>query len=421
MLKALLTKKSPFYIQFYVSGKCNMLCRYCNIVEANSNLEEASLNDIEKIADNLARIGAGAVVLMGGEPFLRKDYPQIIKIFVKKGLNVRLQTSGMKVATPEMLKACVEAGASDINVSLDSLNPSKQDYITNVPGSWQEAIKTIAHISRIFPRKDAFTSFGTVLSAFNYGEIPYILELATKIGWQLSLVPAHITNIKFPKDYRSYDPDFIVSESNFKELDSVFKTILNMKKRGFNLFDSKVYLKSALHFIKTGHPTWRFKGVCDSPNLYFVIRPNGDFAVCADYQLKGERVSLIDPLFSKVYKSQKFKKRVYDITKRCKGCQYGSFPEMSLSAHSISAMGDRLKAYLQVQKKGLKPFSYEEILGIINDIKEKHPEIYDEKKHPDKYHNQLILEWEKPDGRRKLQKEYIATRIREGRVRRKCR
>lgn len=418
MAKALLWKKNaPFYIQYYINSRCNLMCKHCNVVESNADAREAGLSDIDKIADNLVRIGAGVVVLMGGEPFLRKDYPEIIKIFIRHGLNVRLQTAGMKVASPDMLQACVDAGARDINVSLDSLDSSKQDYINSVPHSWDEAIKTIANISRIFPSREAITSFGTVISKYNYPEIPSILELATRIGWHLSLVPVHITSRERPLTYRSYDSTFEVLAEDHPGLDKMFAKIIEMKKRGYHLFDSVSYLESARSFMKYKKVAWRKNGVCDSPDLYFKIRPNGDFAVCADHQLPGEPVSLIRRDFPKIYRSKIFKERVSAITRSCHGCQYGSYPEMSLSVHDPRAIFERIGLFLKLKNKGIIPHTYEGIIKTINEIKAASGEIYDKSRNPTRYNNHLILEWEDPEKRRELMRRYLDQRKAEGRVR----
>jgi len=76
----------------------------------------------------MRKIGAGVVFLTGGEPFLRKDIHEIVKILVDQGLSPRIQTAGFQ-ATREQFELCMEAGANDINISLDSLVPEKQEYI----------------------------------------------------------------------------------------------------------------------------------------------------------------------------------------------------------------------------------------------------------------------------------------------------
>src|SRR5260370_30605680 len=79
------------------------------------------------MADNLAAIGVCMVLLIGGEPFVRKDLPDIVKAFTERGIHVRMQTNGL--ATRKALEECVRNGAHDISISLDSLRPELQDTI----------------------------------------------------------------------------------------------------------------------------------------------------------------------------------------------------------------------------------------------------------------------------------------------------
>ncbi|MEK9147473.1 MAG: radical SAM protein, partial [Patescibacteria group bacterium] len=204
MAKAVLTKDSPFYIQFYISKYCNQKCKMCNIVEANADLTPFSGDKIEKIADNLVKIGAGVVLLTGGEPFLRPDIDEIVKIFKKKKLDVRLQTAG-SIDRREKIAECVKHGARDINVSIDSLDEELSDYINGLDGSWRSAIQTISYVSNTFPQKDSICALGCVLSNYNIDEIDAVLDFATRIGWWLSLVPVHITTTENPLNFRGYD------------------------------------------------------------------------------------------------------------------------------------------------------------------------------------------------------------------------
>ncbi|RME02161.1 MAG: radical SAM protein, partial [Deltaproteobacteria bacterium] len=354
-------------------GRCNLMCKQCNIVESNATVKEASIEEVERIADNLAAVGAGVVLLTGGEPFLRKDLPEIVRIFLARGMNVRLQTAGMRVATPERLRACVDAGARDINVSLDSLDPVKQEFINSVPGSWHTAIETIAEISRIFPKRDSICSFGCVISRLNYREIPAILEFATRIGWYLSLVPVHITDPERPMGFRSYERIFTFRPEDLPPLDGVLKRLRDMKGAGHTLFDSLDFLESMRVFIETGRPTWRHEGVCDSPNLYFAVRPNGDFAVCCDHNLEGKPLSLLDPDFPRIFRSRAFRSRVLETTRRCPGCNYGSYPEMTLSARSLRALRGRTRLFFQARRRGIEPLPTESIFAIIEEIRARYP------------------------------------------------
>jgi MoaA/NifB/PqqE/SkfB family radical SAM enzyme len=419
ILRALVTKKSPYYVQFYINGKCNLKCRQCNIVETNSRIPEMSLEEIEVTAWNLKKIGGAIVLLTGGEPFLRKDLPQIVEIFTKKKLNVRLQTAGTHFATEEMLRACYEAGARDINVSLDSLDFGTSDYINAVPGSGRNAIETIERISNIFRQDSAILSFGTVLSQFNYFEIPSILEFAKNIGWFVSLVPVHIASQESPMGFRSYDNLFKFRKNQYSYLDDLGDELIKLKKSGSPLFDSQKFIESGISFLKGNAPTWRKNSVCDSPNLYFAIRPNGDFSTCCDYTLR-QPPSLKDPSFSKSYNRGDIQKRldVNSIVKNCSGCHYGSYPEVTLSVRDPKAFMERSFMLMKFGSNKLKTAQVKSgFVEEIERIKLNYPNIYPVQKWMATENYERIKMWESAEGRKDILIEDHQARKKQNRLR----
>ncbi len=411
ILKALLFKrKAPYYIQYYINGRCHLKCKQCNIVETNSNVKEASLEEIEIIGKNIADIGGGVVLLTGGEPFLRKDIHLIVKTLKKNNLDVRLQTAG--IATTEQLELCYKEGARDLNISLDSLDSNKQDYINSVPNSWDAAIDAISRVSNVFSDESAICSLGCVLSKFNFREIPAILEFATKIGWYLSLVPVHITTQEEFMGFRSYDNTFLFEEGDFEELEKVIKKLIEMKSQGYNLFDSESYLWSSYNFLKTGKETWRKKGVCDSPDLYFAIRPNGEFTTCCDYTLE-ETKSLADPNFSKYYKEGVLHKLSDPYVKNCSGCHYGSYPEVTISVRDPKAFIERVKLVLTQGKGKVKSLPKIEYYNIINELKEKYKDVYEGQPHM----SNVLIKWKDPSSRKELIKQDNEVRKNQNRLR----
>lgn len=370
MAKAVLTKNSPFYVQFYISKNCHLKCKMCNIVEANSDLKPFTADKIEKIADNLVKIGAGVVLLTGGEPFLRPDIDEIVRIFKLKKLDVRMQTAGL-IEKKDKIEKCVKNGARDINISIDSLDENLSDYINGVDGSFNKAIQSISFISKTFPNKDSICALGCVLSKYNIDEIEPVLDFATKIGWWLSLVPVHITTPELPLGFRGYDEYFKFQKDDFPKVKKLIEILKIKKRQGYRIFDSDDYLDSIYHFITTGHPNWRKCEVCDTPNLYFAILPDGRFAPCCDFRLD-EEIYVYDDEFPKIYKSKEFNKKVKDIAKKCPGCNFGSFPEMTLSARSINTIKERLILQLKANSQKFQPVEEDELWAIIADIKNKY-------------------------------------------------
>ena len=181
LAKNVITKSAPIYVQFYITARCNLACEQCNIIYADAKHQEMNIEQINQVAENLKEIGVGIVLLIGGEPFVRKDISEIVKAFTSRNIHVRMQTNG--VATREQLEACVKAGGKDISISLDTLKPSMQDKINGgFNKSWEKAIDTIAMVSDIFPEN--FTAFfNSVIMPRNFNHIENVIKFATKIGW----------------------------------------------------------------------------------------------------------------------------------------------------------------------------------------------------------------------------------------------
>jgi MoaA/NifB/PqqE/SkfB family radical SAM enzyme len=371
MLKALITKNSPFYIQFYVSKHCHLRCRMCNIVDANRDVVPLPGDKIERIAANLRKIGAGVVLLTGGEPFLRPDIDEIVRVLKSHRLDVRMQTAGL-YEKREKIAQCVRYGARDINVSIDSLDEELSDFINGRAGSWRDAMRTISFVSRVFPGKDSICALGCVLSPYNLDEIEAVLDFATEIGWWLSLVPVHLTVPDKPLNFRGYDESFRFRPEDRPRVRDLVDRLKRSKRQGKMLFDSDEYLDSICRFVTTGSPDWRENDVCDTPNLYFAVLPDGRFAPCCDFRLD-EDLFVYAPDFPDIYRSIPFRKKVRDIARQCPGCNFGSFPEMTLSARSLSTIYERIRLQLRAGSRRFPPLEEDELSKIVSGVKARHP------------------------------------------------
>lgn len=347
LARAALLKDRPVYVQFYVTARCNLTCQQCNIIYANSDVQEANLDQIQGIADNFAEMGVAIVLLTGGEPFARKDLPQIIKAFESRGIHVRMQTNGL--ASEEQIHEAIDAGGKDISISLDSLNPKIQDQINGqFQKSWNRAMESISLFTRYLPKKNSFASLGCVLQRDNLDEIERVIRFGTSVGWFTSLVPIHTTTYDKPMNFRSFDQSLRFAPEEWPRVDALIERVRHLRRQGFLLYDSDQYLDDIKRFIRDpASTTWREKngGVCDSPNLYFALLPNGQFAPCCDHRLN-EKVFAYAKDFPKKYYDSVFRSSVREITSSCAGCMYGSYPEMTISMRFLKAKLERVKLFL---------------------------------------------------------------------------
>jgi len=365
--KSFIGKKSPLYVQFYITSRCNLACEQCNIIYSDAKHQEMNISQINKVADNLKKIGVNIVLLIGGEPFVRKDIDQIVKAFTNKNIHVRMQTNG--IATEQQLINCVNAGGKDISISLDTLEPEIQDTINGgFKKSWERAVKTIAMVSNIFP-DNSTAFFNSVIMPKNINSIEKVIKFATKIGWGVSLVPVHISEPSHPMGYRTLDYEKNVTFNDNQELEIklLIKRLKDLKKN-YNLYDSDEYLDDIENFLLNKPINWRKKNnnVCDSPNLYFAISPSGTLKVCCDYEAL-KNIHVYDDNFPNLFFSGEIQKIVYPITNNCNGCMYGSYPEITITARNLTAFIERLK-YFNYQPPKIKRLKFEELQNIAKEI-----------------------------------------------------
>ena len=368
LLKASLFQNTPVYVQFYITARCNLTCQQCNIIYANSDVRECTLEEIKKIADNFAKLGVAIVLLTGGEPFVREDLPEIIKEFEDRGVHVRMQTNG--IAHEEQIHKAIEYGGKDISISLDSLKSGIQDSINGgYNKTWQRALKSMSIFTKYLPKDSSFASLGCVLQRDNLSDIEDVIRFGSAVSWFTSLVPIHVTDYLHPMNFRTFDQNLRFRPDEYKKVNEVIDKVRTMRNKGFLLYDSDQYLDDIIRFVRNEPVTWRNKngGVCDSPNLYFAVLPNGNFAPCCDHRINSE-IQTYSSDFPKIYFTKNFRKKVLETTKPCVGCMYGSYPEMTISMRYMAAKLDRLKLFLTSPPEKKWPISFDTLLEIAEKI-----------------------------------------------------
>jgi MoaA/NifB/PqqE/SkfB family radical SAM enzyme len=368
LASSLLLKTSPAYVQYYITARCNLACEQCNIIYADAAAGEMDIDQIRKMADNMAAIGVCIVLLIGGEPFVRRDLPDIVEAFTRVGIHVRLQTNGL--ARRQDIEACVRNGAHDISISLDSLRPPLQDTINGgFQKSWDRAIEAIAIVNDVFPTNGT-AFFGTVLMPRNLDDIPGVIQFATEIGWGVSLVPVHTSSPEQPRGFRTFDDPTVVTfrPDQYPAVRRLLDDVKGLRRGGYNVYDSDEYLDDVYRFVTKQPLRWRRRNddTCDSPNLYFAVAPNGNLKVCCDYELP-TAYPTFHPDFPRWYASRAIHQAVYPIAKACDGCMYGSYPEITVSARFLKAIVTRFM-YFNVAPPTLKKLTATELKELARDI-----------------------------------------------------
>ena len=120
------------YLRLSITDVCNYRCNYClpDGYQCESKQTPLTVNEIQNLASVFAKKGIKKIRITGGEPSLRKDLPEIIRVLKSTpGIEtVALTTNGYKLE--ERIESWVTAGLDALNLSIDSLKPEVFKTIT---------------------------------------------------------------------------------------------------------------------------------------------------------------------------------------------------------------------------------------------------------------------------------------------------
>lgn len=120
------------YLRLSITDVCNFKCNYClpDGYECETSRQFLTIDEIQHLVSAFAELGVSKIRITGGEPGLRKDLTDIIRVVKQtSGIEkVALTTNGFNLE--RQIENWVEAGLDQLNVSIDSLNPNNFRLIT---------------------------------------------------------------------------------------------------------------------------------------------------------------------------------------------------------------------------------------------------------------------------------------------------
>ena len=119
------------YLRISLLEKCNLRCTYCMPADGIELSPKASLmtaDEIFSIAQTFVQNGVDKIRLTGGEPLLRKDFPEIASKLAALDVALSITTNGILI--DRHIDTLKLYGITKINLSLDTLIASKFHSIT---------------------------------------------------------------------------------------------------------------------------------------------------------------------------------------------------------------------------------------------------------------------------------------------------
>ncbi|MBP1225245.1 GTP 3',8-cyclase MoaA [Flavobacterium sp. 1355] len=197
------------YLRISLLEKCNLRCTYCMPADGIALSPKASLmtaDEIFGIAQTFAQNGVDKIRLTGGEPLLRKDFPEIISKLASLDISLSITTNGILI--DRHIDVLKQFKIKKINLSLDTLVASKFHTIT-LRNQFQKVIDNL----HLLLNHDFHVKVNVVLmKGFNDNEIVDFVKLT-------QFLPISVRFIEFmPFAGNEWDRSKMVSQNEILSL-----------------------------------------------------------------------------------------------------------------------------------------------------------------------------------------------------------
>jgi cyclic pyranopterin phosphate synthase len=164
-----------------VTDRCNFRCRYCMPAEGLPWLPKPDVltfEEIHRLVRVMAAMGVREVRLTGGEPLVRRDLPELVRMLAATpGVeDLSLTTNG--VLLDRLAAPLVAAGLRRINVSLDSLSHTRFAEITR-RDALDRVLAGLAEAER-HPELRPIKINCVAIRGFSEAEVPALARLARR-------------------------------------------------------------------------------------------------------------------------------------------------------------------------------------------------------------------------------------------------
>lgn len=284
-------KSSPVILAHMVTYRCNMRCTYCNYWQWNS--EEMGTKEIAKILGEAADLGIAVYSATGGEPLLRNDLEDILRLSNDNGFYTMVVTNGL------LLKGR-KFDADLVTVSFDTLNREQFYHITGM-----DALQDVVDAIRWATSRYKVT-LNTVLHEENLEEVEELTKFAESVDAGITFEPV--------SSYFEGCP-----ELSCQELSRIAERLLELKKDYKCILNSEAYLN-----LLVQQRTFK----CLS-HLLLRLEPDGR-VIAPCYEVDGLVAgNLRHQNIQELLESEKYKRGCM-LAEECRGCYLLCYTEPSM-------------------------------------------------------------------------------------------
>lgn len=261
--------QKPWAISIEVTHNCTADCEHCDKGETIENEKLATPEEYKAIYDEIKPL---VVQISGGEPLMRKDIYDIVKIFKNPGhLPYIVFVTNASLLTEQIYDELKEIGVDQFSISLD-FPDERHDENRQIPGLFK-------HLDSLIPKLAAKGNNDiTMITAVTRKNYPHLMENLKIVGdWGARL------NLSMYTAGRTGDKDLLItSPEDLAAFRKVLDEVIEAKRKGACIFSSEEVLNRYYKFFENGCHA----GGCKVGIRSLVVNPDGTVCPCAMHKDK---------------------------------------------------------------------------------------------------------------------------------------
>jgi MoaA/NifB/PqqE/SkfB family radical SAM enzyme len=289
-------RRRPIWCSWQVTRRCASYCMFCEHRLEGMD-EELDLAGCTRVSEALASSsGALVVSLTGGEPFLRQDLADVVRIVARHHYPL-LTTHGWLV-TREKARAVWEAGLEGATVRLQHALADRHDEASGLPRSHARALEAVAAFAGERTGSQRVNVKVRVWSAADLDGLEELLASTAALGASVTVEPG------FPLGGREA---------------GLSSRLMAVKRRHRNLRSSARYLARFDEAVASG------VGGCQAGRAFVNVDHRGRVSKCVEFQAEGDRVG---DLSRERWSDVAPRLRAVSAANTCRSCWYASRGEV---------------------------------------------------------------------------------------------
>ena len=175
-------------LRISVTDRCNFRCTYCmpaDNVEFMDRDKLLTFEELTRVATIVSKLGINRLRLTGGEPLMRKDLHQLIRMLAKvEGIDdIAMTTNAFFLK--EHAQRLKDAGLKRLNVSLDALDPEKFKHV-NRRDCLQQVLDGLQEAARVGFKSIKINA--VAMRNFSESEIISLVDMGRSEGFEVRFI-----------------------------------------------------------------------------------------------------------------------------------------------------------------------------------------------------------------------------------------